>query len=87
MQLALDIQHESRLNSQLISSMEETFEKARAQLRRTAKRVDRAFKFTGSGHIFILLVFAILVFVAFYVFLKVYAWGKFVGKVTGILSG
>jgi len=84
-QLALDIQEESRLNSQLLNNLEETFEKARANLKRTMKRVDRAFKFTGSSHILLLLVFAIGVIMVFYIWTKIYNMGKFVGKVSGIL--
>mmetsp|Transcript_16605 Transcript_16605/g.34062 ORF Transcript_16605/g.34062 Transcript_16605/m.34062 type:complete len:140 (+) Transcript_16605:214-633(+) len=83
--LALDIQEESRLNSQLLNNLEKTFEKARANLKRTMKRVDRAFKFTGSSHILLLLVFAIGVIMVFYIWTKIYNMGKFVGKVSGIL--
>merc|ERR1712216_447525 len=55
--LALDIQHESRLNSEVLNSLEDTVAKARLNLKKTMRRIDRAFKFTGSSHILLLLVF------------------------------
>ena len=80
----MDIQHESRLNSDILNSLEETVAKARSNLKRTMKRVDRAFKFTGSSHILLLLVFAMGVLTLFYIWTKVYAAGKFVGKIVGL---
>ncbi|UPQ98635.1 t-SNARE coiled-coil homology domain-containing protein [Chloropicon primus] len=68
--LALDIQHESRLNSEILNSLEDTVNKARSNLKRTMKRIDRAFKFTGSGHILMLLVFAMGVLTLFYIWTK-----------------
>ncbi len=55
-------------------------------LKKNMKRIDRAFKFTGSSHILLLLVFAIGVMMMFYIWTKVYAWGKFFGKISGLAS-
>ena len=63
---------------------EDTVAKARTNLKRTMKRIDRAFKLTGSSHILLLLVFAMGVLTLFYVWNKVYAAGKFVGKLAGL---
>jgi hypothetical protein len=77
--LALDIQHESRLNSELLNSLEDTVVKARMNLKKTMKRIDKAFKLTGSSHILLLLVFAIGVFTLLYIWTKIYNFGKFIG--------
>ena len=66
----MDIQHESRLNSEILNSLEDTVNKARSNLKRTMKRIDKAFKFTGSGHILMLLVFAMGVLTLFYIWTK-----------------
>lgn len=48
------------------------------------RRIDRAFKFTGSSHILLLLVFAMGVLTLFYIWTKIYATTKFVGKLAGL---
>jgi len=60
--------------------------KASMSVKRNFKRIDKAFKLTGSSHILLLLVFAVGIFVLLYMWAKIYAWGKFMGKVTGLAS-
>jgi hypothetical protein len=64
------IGEENRLTAQVMDSLETAVEQARLSLRKTMKRLGRAYRQSKSNHMLYLVLFALAMFFA------VYSWSK-----------
>lgn len=64
------IGEENRLTAQVMDSLETAMEQARLSLRKTMKRLGRAYRQSRSNHMLYLVMFALAMFFA------VYFWSK-----------
>ena len=72
LQVSQAIGEESRLTTQVMEGLESAMEQARGSLRKTMKRLGRAYQQSRSNHMTYLLLFAILLFFGVYFWNKVY---------------
>ncbi|KAG1675318.1 hypothetical protein FOA52_015992 [Chlamydomonas sp. UWO 241] len=77
-QISLAIEEERKQQGEIIDSLEESMERARLILSRTMGRLNVAWKHARSNHMLVLVLSALLLFGAIYVFAKVYRVGRFV---------
>lgn len=73
-QVSTAIAEESRLTQQVLDSLEHAMEAAQMNLKATMKRLNRIFKRAKSNHMIYLLVFALAVFFAVFMFNKIYGF-------------
>lgn len=72
------IGEENRLTAQVMDSLETAVEQARLSLRKTMKRLGRAYQQTKSNHMLHLMVFAISLFFLVYFWAKVHRLIKWI---------
>lgn len=66
------IEEENKLTRQVMEGLDDAMEKARSSLRKTIKRIDRAYRDGKSNHMLYLFVFALTVFFIVYAWNRVY---------------
>lgn len=70
------IHEENKLTRQVMEGLEDAMEKARATLKKTMKRIDRAYRDSKSKHMLYLFLFAMAAFFIVYAWTKVYRFLK-----------
>jgi 3-methyladenine DNA glycosylase/8-oxoguanine DNA glycosylase len=73
-QVSTAIAEESRLTQQVLDSLEHAIQAAQVNLKATMKRLNRVFKRAKSNHMIYLLVFALAVFFAVFMFNKIHGF-------------
>ncbi len=74
------IHDESNVRGRLIDQLEQTMSSAGSAMKDAKRKIDKAFKRSGGGHLAALVFFCLFVFLAFYV---LYKMGKFIRFFTG----
>jgi protein transport protein SFT1 len=73
-QVSTAIAEESRLTQQIVDSLEHAIQAAQMNLKATMKRLNRVFKRAKSNHMVYLLVFALAMFFAVFMFNKIHGF-------------
>ena len=79
-QLTGAIYDESNIRGKLIDQLELTMASGAAAMKHAKRKIDKAFKHSGGGHLAVLVLFCLFIFLAFYVLYKA---GKFIRFFTG----
>ncbi len=74
------IHDESNVRGRLIDQLEQTMSSAGSAMKDAKRKIDKAFKRSGGGHLAAVVFFCLFVFLAFYV---LYKMGKFIRFFTG----
>ncbi|KAL4447674.1 hypothetical protein ABPG75_004893 [Micractinium tetrahymenae] len=77
-QVSEAISEENRLTAQVMDGLETAMDQARASLRKTMKRLNRAYADSKSNHMLFLILFAVALFFAVYFWNKVHRLIKWV---------
>ena len=72
LQMSRAIGEESRLQRVQTEGLEELFERAKTEMKRGMRRLNRAFQQSKSNHLLYLAIFCIAVFVFLYVWAKMF---------------
>lgn len=73
-QVSTAISEESRLTSQVLETLENAMETAQLTLKVTMKRLNRAYRRSKSNHMVYLLLFALALFFAVYIWNRIYSF-------------
>jgi len=74
------IHDESNIRGKLIDQLEQSMASAGSAMKDAKRKIDKAFKHSGSGPLVVLVFFCLFVFLGFYV---LYKMGKFIRFFTG----
>mmetsp|Transcript_2932 Transcript_2932/g.7914 ORF Transcript_2932/g.7914 Transcript_2932/m.7914 type:complete len:127 (-) Transcript_2932:1371-1751(-) len=77
-QISMAIDEERKQQGEIIDQLDESMANAKLVLDRTMKRLNVAWNHARSNHMLVLVLSAILLFFAIYVFAKIYRVGRFV---------
>ena len=78
LQMSRAIGEESKLQKEQAESLEDLMEKAKVELKRGMRRLNRAFQQSKSNHLLYLVLFCIAVFAFLYVWAKFYRLMKWI---------